>query len=78
MGASGYLINPIGWLRRGLSILAGILLIVPVTTVGSRGLIANIVGIIVGAFVLLPQSKQWIATRRLKRVEPSTRSKGGY
>jgi TRAP transporter 4TM/12TM fusion protein len=78
IGASGHFLNPVGWLRRVLSIFGGILLIVPVTTVGSRGLVANIVGVIVGAFVLLPQSKQWIATRRLKRVEPSTRSEGGY
>ena len=78
IGASGYLFNPIKWLRRGFVILAGIFLIVPVTTIGGMGVVVNTVGIILGAFILLPQSKHWIANRRLKKAEPIMRSEKGY
>jgi TRAP transporter 4TM/12TM fusion protein len=69
IGASGYLFNPIGWLRRILTILSGILLIVPVTTVGKIGLVINIVGVILGVFLLLPEWKYVRANQRLKRAQ---------
>lgn len=68
IGASGYLFNPMGWLKRGSAILSGVFLIVPITTMGGIGLIINIIGMILGAFLLSPEWRYWVATRRLKQV----------
>jgi TRAP transporter 4TM/12TM fusion protein len=69
IGASGYLFNPIGWLRRGLAILAGIFLVVPIASTGGVSILVDIVGIILGGLMLLPEWKYWIANRRLKQAQ---------
>jgi hypothetical protein len=69
IGASGYLFNPIGWLRRGLAILAGIFLVIPITTIGGLSFMINLMGVVLGGFVLLPEYRYWLANRRLKRAK---------
>jgi hypothetical protein len=44
-------------------------LVIPVTTIGGLGFMINIIGIILGGFVLLPEYRYWLAKRRLKRAE---------
>jgi len=77
VGMNGFLYNPIGWLRRILIILAGIFLIVPVTTLVGAGLILNIIGMVLGASMLWPEWRHWTAKRRLRRDEEILKGQGG-
>ncbi len=64
-GANGYLIKPIGWLKRLLLIPAGIALIVPLE-LAALDIAINIAGAILGIFVLAPEWYR-LARRRLHR-----------
>lgn len=70
VGASGYMFNRIGWLRRILILIAGIFLVVPITALKGTGLLINAIGAILGISLLWPEWKHWMAQRRAKKAQP--------
>lgn len=70
VGASGYMFNRIGWLRRILILIAGIFLIVPIIALKGTGLLINAIGAILGISLLWPEWKHWMAKKRAKKAQP--------